>query len=169
MITQQYLKERLTYNPATGNFIWRHCNELPVSWNTKYANNLAGSINRSGYITIALNNKAFFAHRLAWLFCYGYFPVEVDHINRDKADNRLENLREASHQQNALNQIKRSNSSGYSGVSWDSTNNLWRAQLRINGKSTNLGRYSRLVDAVQACNKARESRGEFALIEEFVE
>ena len=90
-----------------------------------------GSIDAYGYRVIRLGTKAYKAHRLAWAITYGYIPtLSIDHINGNKLDNRLSNLREASHKGNIVNRGKPcTNSSGFKGVSWHKGRGLWVATL----------------------------------------
>ena len=97
-ITPELLRERLTYCPTTGVFRWR------TGTNTGKP---AGHI-KSGYVRIAIGGVNVFAHRAAWAIAHGKWPDEVvDHINRDRQDNRLENLRDVSGAVNAKNKGKR--------------------------------------------------------------
>jgi len=86
MITQTILKELFSYNPDTGIFIRK------VSISNQVAGTVAGSKDYD-YIRIVVNKKRYLAHRLAFLYMLGKMPVEVDHINRNKHDNRWCNLR----------------------------------------------------------------------------
>lgn len=114
-ITQPELKEILEYNEETGEFTW-----LVAKGNRVRVGQIAGSLNKGhGYIEIGIDNKLHYAHRLVWLYHFGNLPDEqIDHINGDRANNRVENLRESSRYMNARNQKKSSiNSSGTTGVS----------------------------------------------------
>ena len=128
------LKEILKYEPNTGNFIW-----ISGRANGK----VAGSINNYGYIHIRINKKLYKAHRLAWLYVYGSMEnCFIDHIDGDKSNNRIENLRLATNIQNQQNQrsLHSNNKSGFIGVS--KIGNKWRAQIRIYGKVVHLGSFS---------------------------
>src|SRR5690606_167269 len=105
------------------------------------------------------------AHRLAFLYMTGEMPEKVvDHINGDRSDNRWENLRCANQSQNMANVgIRSANTSGTPGVVWDKERQKWRAQLRVNGKKKNLGRFDSIEDAKATVNAAaRQQWGEFA-------
>lgn len=92
------LRSALYYDPETGRFIRLTDNS------TKYpSGSLAGTISSHGYITIRVCNNRFLAHRLAWFYVYGEWPTEIDHINRDKGDNRLINLRCVTRKENIIN------------------------------------------------------------------
>lgn len=129
-MTQAELKALLKYNPDTGIFTWLSSK----SNNSIKANSIAGSKNNKGYWRIKINNQEHQAHRLAWLYIYGELPKNfIDHINGNRSDNRICNLREATSQQNAFNQKMSSrNTSGVKGVHWSKADNAWI--IKINGK-----------------------------------
>jgi hypothetical protein len=108
------------------------------------------------------------AHRLAWLWVHGRWPgCEIDHINSDGLDNRIQNLREATHAQNQRNQSKRSdNTSGLKGVSWHKRGKKWKAQICHMGKWHALGLYDCSEEAHKAyVAAAHRFHGEFARID----
>ena len=157
-ITQEGLKEFLSYAPDTGLFVWR------VTKGNKSINSAAGTIVRGGYIRIGLNGKYYMAHRLAWLYVYGEFPTQyLDHINGVTNDNRIENLREATNQENQYNQgVCKANKSGYKGVSWRKGNKKWVASGYANSKSIFLGYFNTPEEASEAYNEyAKKVHGEF--------
>ena len=101
--------------------------------------NLAGAIS-SNYRTITINNKPFLVHRIAYYMVHGNCPDYIDHINNDKLDNRVENLRSVTSTQNQCNHLlKKTNKSGVKGLSWAKTQNKWFACIRYKGKNRNLG------------------------------
>jgi hypothetical protein len=159
-LTQEYLKEALHYNPDTGVFTW---NERPLShfknihwwnnWNSKYANKEAGHIDkRDGYLSIMLNSKLYKSHRLSFLYQEGYFPEnQVDHMDRNRSNNKWDNLREASSMCNQQNcNISKNNTSGVTGVSWKKRSNKWESRIMINSKYKHLGYFLNFNDAVRA-------------------
>lgn len=136
-MNQQELKALLHYDPPTGVFRWRYAPKRGMQpWD------VAGSAER-GYIRIQAGGKLHRAHRLAWLYVYGEWPSsELDHINRNRADNRIENLRLADRSLNMQNGGKRTdNKSGYVGVSLSKWAKRWQAQIKTNGKNAHLGYY----------------------------
>ena len=135
-LTQEYLKEILSYDTETGLFTWKQRTAYRLK-----VGDIAGCLDDLGYVKITIKYTRYGAHRLAWLYCYGEFPpLEIDHINRNRSDNRIDNLRLADRCLNTQNTNMRSNnSSGYRGVSYYKANGKWKAQIRSNKKWHNLG------------------------------
>ncbi len=152
MLTQSELKSQLHYNPETGIFIW-----IIAKSNRIKAGDIAGS-KINGYIQLSIDSKNYYAHRLAWLYMYGCFPNErLDHKNRDKSNNRIDNLRISSPVLNARNMnMYKNNTSGFTGVRWIEEGKVWRSVIKVHGKDINLGRFSKLLDAVMARKSAEE-------------
>lgn len=141
-ITQEYIKSILTYNPNTGKFIWRR-----KKWGHKGKE--AGYINPNGYRVIMIDNKNYGASRLAWLFHYGEFSKkQIDHINHNRSDNRIENLREVTNQQNQMNRTFTGNTTGFIGVYWDKNRKKYAPKIKVNQKVINLGRYDSIEEAI---------------------
>lgn len=160
LIDAALVRERLHYDPETGAFIWKVKPAGPVK-----AGSPAGTINSKGYRVILINWKTYVAHRLAWLYVYGEWPsVQVDHINGDKADNRLANLRLATNSQNQANRgPQKRNKSGVKGVFWNRARRRWVASIRVDGKLKHIGEYRDLTEAADAyARTARAEFGEFA-------
>lgn len=158
MITQEKLKEHLLYNSETGIFTWINSFSRRVK-----VGSVAGTM-RQGYVDIRINNKNYGSHRLAWLYVYGVMPKGfIDHINRDRTDNRICNLREASKLENSRNVTnKSSNTSGYRGVNWNKSVNKWEARIRNNYKRIHLGFFDNVESASIAYeNKAKEIHNNF--------
>lgn len=144
-MTQGELKRLVNYNAETGEFSWA------MSRPACRAGDPCGRVNSYGYHEIGINGRLWRSNRLAVLYMTGRFPpddVDVDHINLDKADNRWANLRLATRTQNMANTaISCKNTSGVSGVVWDKARKKWRAQLRVSGRKTNLGRFDTQEEA----------------------
>lgn len=158
--TQDRLKELLCYDPSTGVFIWK----VDRGGMAK-ADTVAGTIPKGQYCIISIDSIVYPAHRLAWLYVHGEWPKDdIDHINNNRSDNRISNLREATRSQNLQNaSIMSNNTSGYKGVFWIKNKNRWSAQIKINGKRRRLGVFKTALDAHKAyCLAAKEGFGEFA-------
>jgi len=158
VITQNRLKEMLSYSEDTGLFTWLVSRQGNVK-----AGDIAGSQNVDGSVSIGVDGHSYRAHRLVWLYKYGLWPlIELDHINRIPRDNRLLNLREATSAQNSMNtSVHRDNVTGFKGV----TRNRDRFQARImhNGKMLRLGTYDSAEEAYGVyLKKATELFGDFA-------
>ena len=153
MLTQSELKEKLHYNPETGIFTWL--------LHRSKRGETAGSITNKKYAVVGIGLKQYAAHRLAWLYMYGVWPKDqIDHINHVRDDNRISNLREASHKENGKNQsIKKSNNSGVTGVYWAKIHKKWYAQIRVNGKNKHLGCFDAKEDAILCREKANTLYG----------
>lgn len=126
------------------------------------ASRAAGTVQKNGYITIKLNGKRYYAHRLIFLMFHGYFPDHIDHANLIKSDNRIENLRECSLVQNSSNTIARKrNKCGLKGVS--SAGKNWCARKMIDGKDIYLGTFKTKEEAHSAyCAYNKKVYGKFA-------
>lgn len=146
-ITVEFLTSEFSYNPDTGEF-----KRLKARGKWK-ANEIAGSVSKStGYITLSIRKKLYLAHRLAWLYMYGAWPLHtIDHINGCKTDNRISNLRDVEHCENMRNRGAQSNNtSGASGVTWKKDCNRWYARAFKNGREIQLGRFHSRLDAINA-------------------
>ena len=142
-LTAESLREALDYDPATGLFTWR------ISRSNVHAGSRAGSDDGNGYVQIRLFRRTYRAHRLAWLYVYGVWPeCMVDHKNRTRSDNRIENLRLADDSQNLQNTPTRSNNrSGYRGVYWHARAKKWAAEINAYGCQKYLGLFGTPEDA----------------------
>lgn len=167
MLTQKYLIECLSYDPTTGIFTW---NKRPAhhfknersqrAWNAKYSGVSAGCYDKRGYLFIAVNNKLYTGHQLAFMAMVGRIPPEIDHINRVKSDNRWVNLRAVDRQTNTRNSSRRSNNaSGRVGVSWSKAGSKWVAQIGVCGSTKYLGLFDDFDDAVKARVEAEMKYG----------
>ena len=161
-LTQEYLQSRLDYYPDTGIFIWKYSDEMPKKWNTKWAGKVAGTKAkyRNGYyINICINNKRYGAHRIAFLYVYGWLPEQVDHIdnNGPKTDNRICNLRAATHGQNLQNRgAQKNNTSGYKGVRIHRKTGRYHAQITVEGKVISLKYHDTPEEAAEAYAEASQ-------------
>lgn len=142
MLTHERLLEILTYDKQTGNFVWN---------NGPFKGKISGSIRDDGYVRLKIDNKNYYAHRLAWLYCYGEFPKQmIDHINGIRNDNRIENLRDVSAKVNSQNYRKcpAKNSTGLLGA--QRSGKRWKTRIRIGDKQIHIGCYNTAEEAHQA-------------------
>ncbi len=168
------LRQLLRYDPQTGKMFWKARGAVWFSdgyrsaegnmknWNSHYADTEAfKQVGTSGYAFGAVFGTKAMAHRVAWAIHYGEWPSDqVDHINGDRLDNRIENLRQVDRFENAKNQkLHVSNKSGRVGVSWVARRSKWAAQIRSNGVQYNLGTFSTFEEAVEARAAAELKHG----------
>ena len=149
--TQAQLMEALHYDPETGVFTWRNDRQS----NAK-AGSVAGFDDTAGYRSIGIGMTTWKAHRLAWFYVHGIWPEAlIDHMNQDKLDNRIANLRLATISQNRQNMTKyRSNTSGFKGVHWFKATSRWQAQIKHEGRRYHLGFFKNAEDAAAAYRTA---------------
>ena len=145
MLSQDLLKELFDYKG--GNLIWK----VSIGKRAKVGN-IVGSINNCGYIVTTINKKSYLVHRLIYAWHYGIFnsSMQIDHINRDRSDNRIENLRVVTNQQNKFN---KTNTKGYT---YNKKNKKFQARITINGKEKNLGYFNNEDEAHTAYLNAKE-------------
>ena len=150
-LTAARLRELLSYDPNTGIFCWQ------VSRGSGKRGLRAGRKNDEGYIEISIDSRFYKAHRLAWLYVHGCWPAEqMDHRNGVRTDNRIANLREATHAENQQNKaIHRNNTSGHPGVYWNKQSRKWQVQMRNAGRFLHLGYFDDFADAVAARVRAK--------------
>jgi len=150
------LHDTFHYDQETGAFMRRALHHSNVAQ--------AGCINRAGYRQINLKYKLWYAHQLAWAYVYGYLPAcDIDHINGDKSDNRISNLRLATRSQNMQNTgLRSSNTSGFKGAYFFKRTGTWKSEIKIEGKRIHLGYFNSAEDAALAYQqKAQELFGKF--------
>lgn len=169
-LTQDRLKEVLSYDLDSGVLRWRVniiCGRGRVRVR---AGEVAGSIKRRrndtvAYRIICIDYRMHKAHRLAWMYAFGDpVPVVIDHIDHDGLNNRISNLRAATHSQNLANRgATVSSSSGIKGVTWYKRDGLWKSQIKVNYKNIWLGTFTNIEDAASAYGAASKKYfGEFA-------
>jgi hypothetical protein len=146
-LTSESLRQWLDYDAETGVFTWRR------SAGKARIGAVAGTVTRFGYLSICVKGRRHVAHRLAWLYVRGEWPSsEVDHIDTDKLNNRIANLRLCT---NATNQQNRrgppsNNTSGHIGVSWARGIRKWKATICVAGRTHFLGSFEKVEDAAKA-------------------
>lgn len=166
--SQKDLHKALNYDPETGIFIWKKRNDQSSKWNGKFAGKIAGSKNIKN-ASITFNWIGYPAHRLAWVYIHGDVltsEIQVDHKNNNPFDNRIDNLRLATHSQNCSNARKWENKSLPKGVSQQTTGDSYRARLQVAKKIIYIGSFPTPELAHAAyCEAAMKYHGEFARIE----
>lgn len=170
MLTAEYLRSILHYDPETGIFVWKM---RPITrphdktWNARFAGTVAGATNNHGYAQIHITNAIYGSQRLAWLWMTGEWPAEqIDHRNGRKGDNRWCNIREATRAQNMHNVgIQRHNTSGYKGVSFHKGDRKWRARHWKDGRYVFVGNFDTPEEASAAYQAAIAYRGEYRPLE----
>lgn len=162
-LTQERLKDLLHYDPETGVFCWKVRKALRLQ-----AGDIAGGIDMSeGYHKIKIDGQTLKGHRLAHLYMTGTWPeAQIDHINRDRADNRWSNLRQASSQDNTRNaKCYVTNSIGIKGVSYRPLSQVYIVRITNDGRTYYLGQVNCPREAAHAYNKAAiQLHGEFAVL-----
>ena len=154
MVQKEDIESLFEY--VDGNLIWRHNPLSTKTWNTRFAGKPAGSLRSDGYVAVQfkLNGKRCVqkVHRLIWLLFNGKFPeFDLDHIDRNPSNNKIENLRDVPHQVNGFNRgPNKNNKSGLKGVSWHKKNSTWIAHISFSGKKIYLGSFKDKEEAVQA-------------------
>lgn len=151
-VSPDRVKELVSYDPDTGSLCWRQRPESAFGsvrvariWNTKYAGAEAGQVGSRGYREVWLDGRIYKAHRLAWLCATGDWPSgDIDHVNGNRADNRLCNLRDVSRSVNSQNQrrAKLSNISGLLGVSFRKRTGRYLSQIMADGQCKYLGSFA---------------------------
>ena len=150
MLSQDLLKELFDYKG--GNLIWKVSRQ-----GNKGINSIAGCLSKNGYIVISLNKKLQYAHRLIYVWHYGEISKDmlIDHINGIKYDNRIENLRTITHQQNLFNTKAK-------GYNFDKNKNKFKAQIMVSGKRKHLGLFN---TQEEASNTYLEAKKKYHIIE----
>ncbi len=157
------LRTILRYDPDTGKLYWRlrpatlFQSDLRIAaWNARFAGSEAFTANDGkGYRVGNIFNKKHKAHRVVWAMETGAWPShQIDHVNGNKTDNRLKNLREATNAENSRNRGANSNNrSGAKGVSWSKQKSKWVATIWTNGKLKTLGHFHDVEEAAAAYAK----------------
>ena len=154
ILTQIQLKKELHYNEKTGEFtrLKKTSNRVNIGDKIKTITN--------GYYSVCVLGKQCYLHRLAWLYTYGTEPEYIDHINGNKIDNRIENLRSITKKENHKNSVRfKNNTSGVSGVYWNKKNKKWIANICVDKKTIYLGSHLNKIDAVASRKEAEIKYG----------
>lgn len=152
------VRDMFSYDSKLGVLIWKK-SIGPIKAGVE-----AGTLHQKGYTAIILDGKRYLSHRLIWLYVYGELPdCEIDHINKIKNDNRIENLRLATKYENLKNTtIRKDNSTGFKGVSFSKPSGKYKAEATINNKCHYLGLFITAIEASDAYNNfCKLHHGEF--------
>lgn len=173
-IPAERIKAFVEYHPLTGEMYWKDVNPSIMKSDHAYAVYRGQSVGRramnidagKGYLVGSLDSKRLMAHRVAWCLFYGDWPEDqIDHIDGNRANNVISNLRSACNGRNGHNRgMLRNNSSGYKGVSWSRAGRgSWRYAIRYSGNRIEHSGFKTALDAALAYDKkALELHGEFA-------
>jgi len=149
--------KRLNYNQDTGVFTWK------THKSNRWLGKRAGNLDNRGYWRLSLNGKYLRGNRVAFLMSHGWLPVIIDHVNKITDDDRIINLRAATHRQNVIYSNLSGGESGYRGVFKSKLR--WRARIRIETGRINLGSFTCKHEAAAAYNEAAKiHHGEFAVL-----
>jgi HNH endonuclease/AP2 domain len=168
----EYLKECFSYDSETGVLHWKvrplaHFSDTQhmTAWNTRYAGRPVGHVARNGYIGTHLPKQCALAHRVVWAMCYGDPALsQIDHIDGDRANNRIGNLRLATASENSHNsRMRKHNKHEAKGVCYDKNRHKWSAYITHEYKNIFLGRFITIEEAHLAyCAAADRLHGDFA-------
>ena len=152
---QKRVKELFYYDENTGIFT----RKIATGRHGRHKKGLvAGAKNNRGYVILSIDSKRYVAHKIAWLYVYGYIPKQdLDHINRVKNDNRIANLRLATRSENMQNVVRnKKNTSTQKGVSWMPQRKKWRAYINKDYKQIYIGLFDSFEEAVSAYKEAQK-------------
>lgn len=158
-IDPQLLAEVIRYDPYTGNLHWLpravemfKCSCSSTKWNARFAGKEAFFCQRKdGYLQGRIGGRNYLAHRVIWALVHGAWPQEVDHINGNRSDNRIVNLRAVTSLENKRNMAMKHDSRGpCSGVNWVERRQKWRAVISVEGSTKYLGVFADKNDAMRA-------------------
>ena len=158
----ELLRSLVNYDSETGALTWKPRADAKCGWNKKYAGKPAFGLDcgHQGYLAGKLGKHKLYAHRVIWAIMHGSWPEYVDHIDRDKKNNRLVNLRAVSNQENSRNaSANKANTSGIKGVCWHRGGQFWTARITVNYKSVHLGSFKDKDEAIRARRQAELKYG----------
>ncbi len=171
-MTEQELFEEVAqlveYDPETGSMLWRRRGDGADSkrWNNRHAGKECGRVTDNGYRRLGYTppsgkTRQLLAHRLAWFIVYGNPPKnQIDHIDGQRSNNRIKNLRDVPVSLNLRNQrMRRTNTSGVTGVTWKWKREKWAAQVHLNGKQRHLGYFDDIPEAAAVVKAFRAKHG----------
>lgn len=152
MISQKRIQELFDYDQETG-YVINRVTRCP----TALKGDRAGTVGVKGYRQVYLSGTIYYEHRLVWFYVHGYWPIQIDHINGDRSDNRLANLREVTQSQNNANSDRSKDASRLRGAYWIPERHKWRADIQIDGQTKYLGYFGTAEAAHSAYLAAAET------------
>lgn len=162
VVTPEYVKQCLKYDSKTGTLTWKNRPKMHFpterGWaifHASYAGKETGCLDHKGYLVVLIGGRPYFSHRLAWAIAKGKWPDEmIDHVNGDRSDNRICNLREASRSENLMNStLRKDNTSGVKGVIL--RHGKWCVEIKVAKKRHRVGYFDSLEEAKAAVEAAR--------------
>lgn len=155
-LTQKQVQELFDYDPDTGEVK----RKVGVTNNAKKGS-IVGWLNGEGYFNVKIHKTSYKLHRVIWLYVYGSWPTGViDHVNRDKTDNRFCNLRDTTVQTNNINKgVRKDSKTGVPNVTWRERDQLFYAACKRDGKQNYLGSFNNVEDAAKAVEKFKAEIG----------
>lgn len=170
--TPARLRQLLAYDADSGKFTWLHrpieefedgywpAEKACETWNRLNAGKPALMSKTGGYLTGKVDGRLLKAHRVAWAIVHGEWPTEIiDHINHNKLDNRLCNLRDVSARENVRNRKPRDGEGLPFGVNWKNDKQRYRARIMVEGKEKHLGYFDTVEEALAARKVAEAHHG----------
>jgi hypothetical protein len=156
-LTKEYLHQVFEYKDG-------HLYYKQITGQRSKIGQRVGFLAKTGYFSTSIKKRSFLIHRLIFLMFYGYLPKQVDHINSNRADNTIENLREADNTTNQWNvKIQKNNTSGYKNVNWVKKDKRYKVEITVNKTKKYLGYFADLELAVLVAHEARDLyHGKFA-------
>jgi hypothetical protein len=149
-LSQEYLNSIFEYKD--GIIYWKK----NTAYQSKVGQKIGTKSHQNGYLRVQLHKKQYFVHRIIFTMFYGFIPTEVDHIDGNPGNNKIENLRNVSRTQNCINtRLRTTNKSGFKNVSWSKTMKKWSVQIRINKKNIYFGWYDDIELADLVAQEAR--------------
>lgn len=145
------------FHYENGAIFWKTRAGVSKKWTSRFLNKQAGCVYKNGYIVVSVDDKLHYAHRIIWEMKNGKIEngMQIDHINHDRSDNRIENLRVVDNQVNHTNRPKQSNNStGVVGVYKKSCGSRFYSQIKVNGSKIYLGTFSTIEEASSARKNA---------------
>ncbi len=157
-VTQEYFFKLLDVDFEKGTLTWKKrdismfkTERAMNAWNGRNANKFALTNHHNmGYRSGFIERTPYLAHRVIWFMKHNEWPIEIDHINGNRADNRIINLRAVTHRQNLRNQrLRKNNTSGHNGIHWFKTRSKWMVLIKVDGISKFGGYFEKIEDAVK--------------------